>query len=131
MFPAISKPKAQVVFQFPKEYLEKADAGTVENAIGEVFSIGNDTQAQSNQPQGQQGRDNSAGAAGTGAAEAASANRKQAQPEPHTIQLGHSTDEVQAALGKPEKIVNLGPKHLYVYQDLKVTFVNGKVSDVQ
>ncbi|HXO33218.1 MAG TPA: hypothetical protein VN901_12785 [Candidatus Acidoferrales bacterium] len=53
MFPAISKPKAQVVFQFPKEYLEKADAGTVENAIGEVFSIGNDTQAQSNQPQGQ------------------------------------------------------------------------------
>ena len=42
------------MFRFPEEYLEKADAGTVENAIGQVFSIGNDTQAQSNQPQGQQ-----------------------------------------------------------------------------
>jgi hypothetical protein len=97
--------QGQVVFQFPKEYLEKAEAGTVENAIGQVFSIGNDTQSQSNQPQGQQ---------------------EQAQPDPQTIQLGQSRDEVQAALGKPEKIVNLGPKQLYVYKDLKITFVNGK-----
>jgi hypothetical protein len=39
--------KGQVVFQFPKGYLEKADAGTEENAIGQVFSIGYDTQARS------------------------------------------------------------------------------------
>jgi len=108
--------KGQVVFQFPKGYLEKADAGTVENAIGQVFSIGNETQAQSNQPQGQQEQP---------------ARQEQAQPDPQTIQLGQSTDEVQAALGKPEKIVSLGPKQLYVYKDLKITFVNGKVSDVQ
>jgi len=38
---------------------------------------------------------------------------------------------VKAALGPPEKIVNLGAKQIYVYKDLKVTFVNGKVSDVQ
>ncbi len=36
-----------------------------------------------------------------------------------------------AALGQPEKIVNLGPKQIYVYKDLKVTFLKGKVSDVQ
>ncbi len=36
-----------------------------------------------------------------------------------------------AALDKPEKIVNLGPKQIYVYRDLKVTFIDGKVSDVQ
>jgi hypothetical protein len=107
--------KGQVVFQFPKGYLEKADAGTVENAIGQVFSIGNDTQTQGSQPQGQQEQ----------------AQQEQAQPDPQTIQLGQSPDEVQAALGKPEKIVNLGPKQLYVYKDLKITFVNGKVSDVQ
>jgi hypothetical protein len=29
------------------------------------------------------------------------------------------------------KIVNLGPKQIYVYKDLKVTFVRGKVVDVQ
>jgi hypothetical protein len=38
---------------------------------------------------------------------------------------------VQAAMGKPEKIVHLGSKQIYLYKDLKVTFVNGKVSDVQ
>jgi hypothetical protein len=113
--------KGQVVFQFPRGYLEKADAGTVENAIGQVFSIGNDTQAQSNQLQGQQEQ----------AQREQLAQPEQAQPDPQTIQLGQSTDEVQAALGKPEKIVNLGPKQLYVYKDLKITFVNGKVSDVQ
>jgi len=108
--------KGQVVFQFPKGYLEKADAGTVENAIGQVFSIGNDTQTQSNQPRGQQEQ----------AQREQPAQQEQAQPDPQTIQLGQGTDEVQAALGKPEKIVNLGPKQLYVYKDLKITFVTGK-----
>jgi hypothetical protein len=42
-----------------------------------------------------------------------------------------TTDQVEAAMGKPEKIVNLGPKKIYVYKDLKVTFLNGKVFDVQ
>jgi hypothetical protein len=36
-----------------------------------------------------------------------------------------------SAIGKPEKIVDLGAKQIYVYKDLKVTFVSGKVSDVQ
>jgi hypothetical protein len=38
---------------------------------------------------------------------------------------------VQGSLGKPDKIVNLGAKQIWVYKDLKVTFLNGKVSDVQ
>jgi hypothetical protein len=38
---------------------------------------------------------------------------------------------VKAELGTPDKIVNLGAKQIYVYKDLKVTFLNGKVSDVQ
>jgi len=29
------------------------------------------------------------------------------------------------------KIVNLGAKKIYVYKDMKVTFKDGKVSDVQ
>jgi hypothetical protein len=108
--------KGQVVFQFPKGFLEKADAGTVENAIGQVFSIGYDTQARSNQPQGQQEQEQRGQAQ-----QEQPAQQEQAQPDPPTMQLGQSTDEVQAALGKPEKIVNLGPKQLYVYKDLKIT----------
>lgn len=53
-----------------------------------------------------------------------------AQPPP-TIQLGQSTDEVTALLGAPSKVVNLGLKQVYVYKDLKVTFIKGKVVDVQ
>jgi hypothetical protein len=53
------------------------------------------------------------------------------QADPQTIKLGQTTDQVQAALGKPDKIVDLGAKQIYVYKDLKVTFVNNKVTDVQ
>jgi len=45
--------------------------------------------------------------------------------------LGQTPDEVTAALGQPEKIVNLGAKQIYYYKDMKITFVKGKVSDVQ
>ena len=53
------------------------------------------------------------------------------QAEPQTIEKGQTPDQVQGSLGKPDKIVNLGTKQIWVYKDLKVTFVNGKVSDVQ
>ena len=109
--------KGEVVFQFPKGYLEKANAGEVEDTIGQVFSIsGDDQQGQSDaNQQGQQ----------------PAAQPEQQQAEPQTIQLGMTIDQVQQTLGKPEKIVNLGAKQIYVYKDLKVTFLNGKVSDVQ
>jgi hypothetical protein len=55
----------------------------------------------------------------------------QDQPEPQSIEKGMTPDQVEAAMGKPDKKVNLGAKQIYVYKDLKVTFLNGKVSDVQ
>jgi hypothetical protein len=39
-------------------------------------------------------------------------------------------DQVVVALGQPERIVNLGAKQIYVYNDLKVTLVDGKVPDI-
>ena len=36
--------KGEVVFQFAKGYLEKASAGEIEDAIGQVFAISNDDQ---------------------------------------------------------------------------------------
>ena len=48
-----------------------------------------------------------------------------------SIELGQSTEQVEAALGKPDKIVRLGAKTIYVYKDMKIVFVDGKVSDVQ
>jgi hypothetical protein len=113
--------KGEVVFQFAKGYLEKANVGEVEDAIGQVFSISSDDQ------QGQSGDASQQQQAG----QQQPAQPEQQQAEPQTIQLGMTTDQVQAALGKPEKIFNLGSKQIYVYKDVKLTFLNGKVSDVQ
>jgi hypothetical protein len=50
---------------------------------------------------------------------------------PVTISLGQSTAEVVAALGQPARTANLGSKQIYFYKDMKVTFTDGKVTDVQ
>jgi hypothetical protein len=51
--------------------------------------------------------------------------------EPPSVSLGQTTDDVTAALGNPKNIVDLGAKKIYVYKDMKVIFVNGKVTDIQ
>jgi hypothetical protein len=112
--------KAQVVFQFPKGSLAKASAGDVEDTIGQLLAISDDA------PQAQ-GGDQQGGQQQAGQQQQA----PQQQQEPQTIQMGMTTDQVKAAMGTPEKIVNLGPKQIYVYKDLKVTFLAGKVADVQ
>jgi len=50
---------------------------------------------------------------------------------PATVALGQTPDQVKAALGAPTRIANLGTKVIYYYNGMKVTFNNGKVSDVQ
>ena len=55
-----------------------------------------------------------------------------ADPAPApTVSLGQSTDEVVAIMGQPLKKAQIGTKTIYTYKDLKITFVNGKVKDVQ
>ena len=50
---------------------------------------------------------------------------------PVNIEMGQTIDQVTAALGSPKNIVNLGAKKIYVYKDMKITFKDGKVADVQ
>jgi hypothetical protein len=112
--------KALVDFEFAKGYLQPANTSDIEDTIAKVFAI--DTSG----PPAQ--------AAQTGSQPDQPATGQQAPPQPPTptqIQLGQTIDEVVNALGQPEKIVDLGTKKIYVYKDLKITFVNGKVSDVQ
>jgi hypothetical protein len=119
--------KANVEFQFPKGSLAKASAGDVEDTIGQLLAISDDSQqAQGGDQQGgqQQGGDQQGQQQGGG-------QQQQAEAEPQTIQMGMTADQVVGAMGKPTKMVNLGPKQIYVYKDLKVTFLNGKVVDVQ
>jgi hypothetical protein len=116
--------KSEVFFQFPKGSLQNPDVSKIEDTIGQVLAIDNgDSQGdQGGQDQGQQGGGNQGGG-GQG--------QQQAPAEPQQIAKGQTPEQVKAALGNPDKIVNLGAKLIYVYKDLKVTFLDGKVSDVQ
>jgi hypothetical protein len=114
--------KSEVDFQFAKGYLETADVSKVEDTIAEVLAIDTDTDAQQDQGgQAAQGQDQAAAPAAAPAPPA----------EPQNIQLGQTPEQVKATLGPPDKTVDLGAKKIWVYKDLKVTFVKGKVTDVQ
>lgn len=110
--------KADVVFQFAKGVLPTTSPSQVEDTIAALLAMDDSG--------GDQGGEQQGGNQGGGQAQ-----QQATPPEPQQIEKGQTPDQVKAALGSPDKIVNLGSKQIYVYKDLKVTFLNGKVSDVQ
>ena len=50
---------------------------------------------------------------------------------PPTIALGQTMDQVTAGFGQPLRVAKLGAKAIFYYKDMKVTFTNGKVSNVE
>jgi len=108
---------AVIVFALAKGYLASAAVTDVEDIIAQVLTIDTAASAPS-QPAPQP--------AGPAVEQPAPA-----EAPPAAIKLGQTIDEVVAILGQPEKTVDLGAKKIYVYPDLKITFMNGKVSDVQ
>ena len=126
--------KADVIFQFAHGTLATTSPSTVEDTISGLLNIddsassgdqGGNNQQGGQQQGGQQGGNDQQGGGGQ-------AQQPAAPPaEPAQIDKGQTPDQVKAALGNPDKIINLGTKMIYVYKDIKVTFLNGKVSDVQ
>jgi hypothetical protein len=117
--------KAVVTFQFAKGYLDTANPADVETTMAQVLAIDSDP----NQGGGDQG-----GQAQQGGAQ----HEQQTAPAPVqqsaatvNIAVGQTIDQVKAALGEPQKTVNLGTKQILVYKDLKVTLIKGKVTDVE
>lgn len=137
---------SQVVFQFPKGYLATADAGQVEDMIAKLFapdsSNNNDAGNNNGNNNGNDQGNNNGNGNGNGNGNAngngngndqgnGGQQQQQPPPPPASVQLGQTPDQVTAAIGQPDKIITLGAKQIYVYKDLKVTFVNGKVTDAQ
>jgi len=127
--------KANVVFVFAPGSLAKASAGQVEDTIGALLAISNTDQQQDQGAQqgGDQGGQQQGGQAQGGQQATPDQPAAQEQPaaEPASIDKGMTPDQVEAAMGKPEKKVTLGSKVIYYYKDMKVIFLSGKVSDVQ
>jgi len=129
--------KATLRFELPKGALASEDLSKVDPTIAEVFKIAPADQA----------------AAAAPAAPAAPAPPPVAQAAPEaplapiapppppppdpvvetkSIEVGQTKDQVVAILGKPNNIIKAaGNKEIYQYKDIKVTFVNGKMTDAQ
>jgi hypothetical protein len=48
-----------------------------------------------------------------------------------SVDVGQTISQVEAAMGTPSRQAHAGSKTIYFYKDEKVTFTDGKVSDVQ
>ena len=126
-------------FIFPHGQVPASDQ--VLKTVAEVLKVDADDAAKSddsgNQQQAAGGDANQQQAPAAGdanqqaAAPAADAPAAAPAAPPATVEIGQTPDQVTAILGQPEKIINLGAKQIYVYKDLKVTFVKGKVTDAQ
>lgn len=126
--------KSRVVIQFQKSYLKTADVTKVADVIGQVLATdtgagvnaqAEDTPGQSSQP--------------TDPPSAAARTTSQPAPQPETppapaqpIQVGQTLEQVQANTGgKFELITDLGDTKIYRYNGQRITFENGKITNIQ
>ncbi len=114
--------RAALTFQLPKGYWETTDFAQIQRMIGQVFTFA-DNGNHSLRPD--------TDATVPRVAPPVPPTGPVPQAEPARIGLGQSLNEVRANLGPPDKVVDLGNKVIYIYRDLKVTFLDGKVTDVQ
>jgi len=132
--------KAEMRLPFPKG--SALDFAQTDKLASEVFDI---QAEQSNQQQ----TGGPAPAAGQAAATVAAPPAAAPTPEPlapiappppppdapaappPTVSLGMTFDQVVGIMGQPKSIADVGTKKIYTYNGIKITFVDGKVSDIQ
>jgi hypothetical protein len=133
----------EIKFPFPKGSVPPVDAFV--KTVSEVMTVApaDDKGEQSDQAgQGSQGGQGAPG--GQASAPAPAAPSAPAAPlaaippppppadaPPPTINIGQTKDQVTAAFGQPARAAKVGVKEIYYYKDMKVTFTNGKVSNVE
>jgi len=126
--------RAELSFQFHKGFVDSVDFNEIQGTIGQVFGIApppeNSTDAGAPTPPMSEPKA-LVGEAPFQPIQPPPPPADQPPPPPKTISKGNTKNQVVAVFGQPEKIVKLDAKEIYYYKDFKVTFVNGKVADVQ
>lgn len=134
----------EIKFAFPKGSVPPPDAFA--KTVAELITVqppddkdskGDQGGDQGNGQGGQQGQTAAAGPAAAPAPAAPAAPMAAIPPPPPpsdapppTISIGQTKDQVTTAFGQPVRVAKLGAKEIYYYKDMKVTFTNGKVSNV-
>ena len=129
---------ANVSFHFKKGYLDEAPPEEVEKTIESVMAPdeggdqggGNDN-ATAQQQQGPPQRQAPQQQAPAPRPVAVVAPAPAAPAAPPTISIGESSSQVLQAMGMPLQMIDLGKKKTYVYKNMKIVFIDDKVSDVQ
>jgi hypothetical protein len=140
--------KAQVRFQFPKG--TAPDSAKADQLAGEVFTISQDNPQGGGGAAGGQAAGGQAPAGQTPVPAPAPAPvaeppqpalapiapppppADEPAPPPPTVSLGMTTDQVIAILGQPKLVLEPAKnKKIYTYPAFKVTFVDGKVSNIE
>jgi hypothetical protein len=111
--------RASVEFKFAKGTLQGMSVPQVMDTISQVLAFNQpaDANAQADPPQQPQDQQHAGG--------------QDPPAQPPTIQPGQTVDEVIAAYGKPDRQAVNGSKLIFMYGGLKVTFTDGKVTDVE
>jgi hypothetical protein len=128
-----------ISFRFKKGYLEEAAPEDVEQAVEAVLAPdtgGDDSQGGDNSADANQGQQQGGPAAPPPPQQVAAPPPPPPPPPapagpPPTIKIGESSTEVLQAMGMPLQMIDLGRKKTYVYKNMKIIFLNDKVSDVQ
>jgi len=136
--------KASLRFEFPKKSLVSADFAKIQPTIAEVFKVAPAADPNASAAQGGQQGAAPAGPAPAGAPAPVAAPAAPPEPalapiappppppaDPKSIENGMTKDQVVAIMGEPISKVKAGTKDIYSYKELKVIFVNGKMTDAQ
>ena len=140
--PGFTPYKAKVTFKFVKGALAETDAKHVRQVIEQVFKFPEGpapaAEAQAPPPApvappppAREAAPAPAPAQAQQFAPISAPAPAPADQTPKVLKLGMSEQEVKDSFGPPASIVELGAKVIYVYKDKKITFQNGKVSDVE
>jgi hypothetical protein len=135
--------KASLKFEFPKGITLTVDQ--VDKLVGEVFKVQPADDAAAAPATAQQAAPAAPAPAAAPAPIAAPPPPVEAPPPPiappppppddappKTVKMGETKDAVIADFGQPKTIAKTSAtKEIYVYPDFKVTFTNGKVTDIQ
>jgi hypothetical protein len=126
------KYSASLSFRFKKGYLNETPPDEVEQVIEAIMApdAGNDQAQNANEPPAQPRQAMPPQRQAVAAAPPPPPPAAPAGPPP-TITIGESSSQVLQAMGMPQQMIDLGKKKTYVYKNMKVIFVDDKVSDVQ
>ena len=126
----------EIKFPFPKGPVPPLDAFV--KTVSEVITVQPSDDKGGQDAQQSQGGQSAQGAQPAAPAAPAPAPMPDIAPPPPpadapppTIAIGQTKDQVTAAFGQPLRLAKLGAKEIFYYKDMKVTFSNGKVSNVE